>query len=323
MNLFGITSLSTATVFLLTCCVIFVNGATDAVNSVATCISSGSLKIRSAILLSSAFNFLGVLIMGRYFNGVMLTIKETVNVHTGVEKIVSACLLTIILWSCAAWIFGLPTSESHALTSALLGAGAAHGGFAGVDVLQAGKALFGVVFSLVVGCALGFLIGCFLERFLKNNRDSFFKKAQIIGCACMSFMHGGQDGLKFAGIFLLVLDGQKIPFWVILLVSVLMLSGTAIGGKKIIKTVSCDMVRLDKTSGFCADISGALCLFLASVLACPVSTTQTKASAMIGASLLQADAKINRGLLKSMVLAWVITFPACAVISYVMTKIII
>lgn len=306
--------------FLLVCCIVFVNGATDAVNAVASCVCSKSMGVRGAVLLSSVFNFLGVLIMGRYFNGVMHTVSQTVNVENGAESVLIPCILSVIMWAVGAWIFGIPTSESHALTASLIGCGFAYGGLGGVNFLQVSKSLYGLIFSLVVGCAVGFLITLALGKFSQKKYENACKGAQIFGCACMSFAHGGQDGLKLAGLFLLMNNKESLPLWMLGTVSLLMLFGTALGGKKIIKTVCTDMVSLNAYQGFCADISGALCLFLASVTSIPVSTTQVKASAMIGACISDDGGEVNKGVIKNMILTWLVTFPACAVLAFFLTK---
>lgn len=314
-------------VFFLVMCAVFVNGATDAVNSVATCVSSGAMKMKGAVLLSAFFNLLGVITMGVFCNGVALTVKNTLRIRDGenVNTILISILISVALWAIAAWYFGLPTSESHGMIAALAGAGVGAYGIGGVDIGQLMKALYGVVFSSVIACALGFLICLFVKHAFNMKTDRFFKKAQVLACACSSFMHGGQDGVKLAGVFMIAIgDSDRIPIWLLLCVAAVMSAGTATGGKRIIKTIGSDMVCLSYREGFCADVAGAWCLLLASVCGgIPASTTQAKTFAMLGASLSEKNAKINVGIVKNMLAAQILTFPVCFILGAVLTRLLI
>ena len=146
----------------------------------------------------------------------------------------------------------------------------------------------------------------------------------------MSFMHGAQDGQKFMGVILLSLllaNGQstseavEMPVWLMLLCSVVMGLGTSIGGKKIIKSVGMDMVKLEKYQGFSADIAASLSLLFSSVFGIPVSTTHAKTTAIMGVGAVKRISAINFSVVKEMVLTWVLTFPGCGLIGFIMAKI--
>jgi len=96
--------------------------------------------------------------------------------------------------------------------------------------------------------------------------------------------------------------------------------GTSIGGYKIIKSVGMDMVKLETYQGFAADMGGALCLLVASITGIPVSTTHTKTTAIMGVGASKRLSAINWGVVKEMVLAWVLTFPGCGLLGYLMVK---
>ena len=113
---------------------------------------------------------------------------------------------------------------------------------------------------------------------------------------------------------------MKKKIWMMLLCSIVMGVGTSVGGKKIIKSVGMDMVRLEKYQGFSADLAGAACLLLSSVFGIPVSTTHTKTTAIMGVGAVKRLSAINFGVVKDMVLTWVFTFPGCGLISFVMAK---
>lgn len=146
----------------------------------------------------------------------------------------------------------------------------------------------------------------------------------------MAFMHGAQDGQKFMGVLLLGVclingnentSGVALPVWMMLLCSAVMGIGTSIGGKKIIKSVGMDMVKLEKYQGFSADMAGAFCLLLSSVFGIPVSTTHTKTTAIMGVGAVKRLSAINFKVVQDMVLTWVLTFPGCGFIGFLMAKI--
>lgn len=321
----------------LTLGVIFVNGWTDAPNAIATCIGTRSMGVRSAILTSAVFNFLGVLIMTHINSSVASTISNMVDFGTNThEALIALCaaLFSIVVYSVVAARFGIPTSESHSLIAGLSGAAIAmHNGVDGINMQEWIKVIYGLVLSLALGFAIGWIF-CKLITIICANTDrrkanNFFQGAQIFGAAAMSFMHGAQDGQKFIGVLFLgvafcngqnSVSGMIIPVWLMLLCSATMGLGTSVGGEKIIKSVGMDMVKLEKYQGFAADLSAAFCLLISSVFGIPVSTTHTKTSAIMGVGAVKRITAINFGVVKDMMLTWVFTFPGCGLISFVMAK---
>ena len=322
---------------LLTLGVIFVNGWTDAPNAIATCVTTRCMRVRSAVIMAAVFNFLGVFIMTQLNASVASTISNMVdfggNTH---EALIALCaaLFSIVVYSVIASLFGIPTSESHSLIAGLSGAAIAiQSGIGGINMDEWVKVLYGLVASLVIGFAMGWVV-CKLVTVIcagmdRRRTNGFFKYAQIVGAASMSFMHGAQDGQKFIGVLFLgvafcngmsSVSGVVIPIWLMVLCSTVMGLGTSVGGEKIIKSVGMDMVRLEKYQGFSADLSAAFCLLLSSLFGIPVSTTHTKTSAIMGVGAVKRLSAINFGVVKDMVLTWVFTFPGCGLISFAMAK---
>ena len=327
-----------AVTVLLTLGVIFVNGWTDAPNAIATAVTTRSINIRPAIIMSAVFNFLGVLLMTMINSSVASTISNMVDFGTDTQMaLVALCaaLFSIVVYSVGASIFGIPTSESHSLIAGLTGAAlAVQGGLDGVNGQEWIKVIYGLVLSLALGFALGWGI-CKALTIICANMDrrrtnKAFKYAQIFGAAAMSFMHGAQDGQKFIGVLLLGVafcNGQpdlvnaSIPIWLMMLCSITMGVGTSVGGEKIIKSVGMDMVKLETFQGFSADLAGAVCILLSTLTGIPVSTTHTKTSAMMGVGAVKRLSAINFSVVKDMMLTWVFTFPGCGLISFVMAKV--
>lgn len=320
---------------ILTLAVIMVNGWTDAPNAIATAVSTRSLKPKTAIVVAAIFNFLGVLVMTMVNSSVAQTIFNMVDFggdsHLALVALCAA-LFAIVLWATVAWWFGIPTSESHALIAGISGAAIAlQRGIKGINFNEWVKVLYGLLLSIGLGFVMGWLIVKIVESLFggvnRTKTYAFFKDAQILGSAGMAFMHGAQDGQKFMGVFMLgmfLAKGQsgvtsfQIPLWLIVLCSAVMAFGTSIGGYRIIKAVGMDMVKLEKYQGFSADLAGVICLFIASTSGLPVSTTHTKTTAVMGVGAAKRVSSVNWGIVKEMVMAWILTFPGCGLIGFLM-----
>ncbi|MDF2511940.1 MAG: putative rane protein [Herbinix sp.] len=317
--------------------VILVNGWTDAPNAIATCVSTRSISPKNAIIMAAIFNFLGVLVMTMVNNSVAMTIYKMVDFGNNPKNaLVALCaaLFAIVVWATAAWAFGIPTSESHALIAGITGAALALQGGQGINGAEWIKVVYGLFLSTILGFGSGFvitkIIGFICKSMDRRKTGAFFQKGQVVGGAAMAFMHGAQDGQKFMGVFLLgvfLAKGQgnvtnfSIPIWLMVLCSAVMALGTSIGGYKIIKTVGMGMVKLGTFQGFSADLAATFCLWLASTTGIPVSTTHTKTTAIMGVGAAKRVSSVNWSVVKEMIYAWVLTFPGCGLLGYVMAYI--
>ena len=318
------------TATLLTLGVIFVNGWTDAPNAIVSCVCSNTLSMRKAVFTAAICNLAGVLIMTFINSSVAKNIFECADFSDSEYGHAALCaaLASVIILAVGAWIFGIPTSESHAIISALIGAAAACK--AAVNLRVIAYTFIGLILSVAGGCIIGYFLFRYMKR--KTYKKKKLKRLQILGAVLMSFMHGAQDGQKFMGVILLSVllsNGQnttvtvQMPIWIMLLCSVVMALGTSIGGKKIIKSVGMDMVKLEKYQGFSADIAASICLLISSVFGLPVSTTHAKTTAIMGVGAVRRISAINFSVVKDMVLTWVLTFPGCGLIGFLMAKLFI
>ncbi|MDD4680467.1 MAG: inorganic phosphate transporter [Clostridia bacterium] len=324
---------------LLVLSVVFVNGWTDAPNAIGSAVATKVLRPRLAIIVAVIFNFLGVLLMTYISSEVADTITNMVDFGpSGSEQsliVLTAAMFSIVIWAVAAWYFGIPTSESHALIAGITGAALALGGVSAVNMKEWSKVLVGLVVSSVLGFGAGFGVARFIEKaFRRVNRqkaESFFSKGQAAAASVMAFLHGAQDGQKFMGVFMiaLFLNGMAektaegtfvIPIGVMVLCSVVMGLGTMVGGWRIIKTVGMDMVKMQTYQGFSSDIAAGACLLFASLTGIPVSTTHTKTTAIMGVGTSRRASSVNWRIALEMIYAWVLTFPGCGLIGYLMAK---
>ncbi len=321
----------------LTLGVILVNGWTDAPNAIATCVSTRAIEARKAIVMAAVFNFLGVLVMTAINSSVAFTIYNMVDFGgDSHEALIALCaaMAAIVIWATAAWYFGIPTSESHALIAGISGAAVAiQNSFAGINGAEWIKVIYGIVLSTLLGFGLGFAssqltVLCFRHQ-NRLRAGRFFSKAQVAGGAAMAFMHGAQDGQKFMAIFLLgaaFAGGQAdaasftVPLWLMALCSAVMGLGTSIGGYRIIKSVGMDMVKLKPYQGFAADLAATLCLLLSTLTGIPVSTTHTKTTAIMGVGAARRMSNVNWSIVRELVLTWVFTFPGCGLLGFGMAK---
>lgn len=318
--------------------VIFVNGWTDAPNAIATAIATRVLAPRTAITMAVMCNFSGALVMTLINSKVAETISNIVSFHgqgNAPQIVMAAALFSIVVWSVGAWYFGIPTSESHSLIAGLTGAALALGGMDAVNMQEWLKVIIGLVLSTICGFGLGFLMTKIITIVFapvpRKKANKIFTCGQAIGAAANAFLHGAQDGQKFMGVFMLALfyngiversaDGYfSLPIPIMLLCSIVMGTGTSVGGMRIIKSVGMDMVKLEKYQGFSADLSTACCLLTASIAGIPVSTTHTKTTAIMGVGAARRLSSVDWLIVREMILAWILTFPCCGVIAFIMAK---
>jgi len=327
------------TIISLVLAVVFVNGWTDAPNAIATAVSTRVLRPRAAIIMAIFLNLLGALLMTAINAQVAETISKMVVFDTKIGNealvVLAAGMFAIVVWATAAWYFGIPTSESHALIAGLTGAALALNGIGGVNMDEWKKVILGLVISSVMGLVLGYLVVKLIELLFRNVQRSvannIFSKGQVFAAGAMAFLHGAQDGQKFMGVFMLALylngavektasGGFIIPLWVIIVCSLVMGLGTSVGGWRIIKAVGMDMVKLQKHQGFAADLAAAVCLLFSTLFGLPVSTTHTKTTAIVGVGAARRLSGVDWNIVKDMVAAWVLTFPGCGIIGYGMAK---
>lgn len=324
-------------VTLLNIGVIIVNGATDAPNAIATAVSTRAMKPRHAIIMAAVFNFLGLLLVSLVSTAVAHTIFSMVdfggNSHQALTALMAA-MVAIIVWGAAAWWFGIPTSQSHSLIAGLTGAAiAVQGGLDAINGAEWMKVVYGILLSTLLGFGLGWINYKVIGRMCRNvdrlKANSFFKWAQICSGAGVAFMHGAQDGQKFMSIGLLGIalafgmetsGATEFPLWLMIICSAAMSLGTLLGGKRIIKSVAMDMVSLEKYQGVAASLSTVITLFVASMTGMPVSTSHCSTASIMGVGASKSFRRVNWGVARRMVWAWVLTFPCCGFIGWALAK---
>jgi PiT family inorganic phosphate transporter len=230
-------------------------------------------------------------------------------------------LLGAIIWNLITWTLGLPSSSSHALIGGLSGAGIA---FGGVETLQLDKIAKTIYFiplaplmGLVVGSFMMFIVYWLFRRFRPQKVDRVFRVGQLFSAGLYSIGHGGNDAQKTAGVIWVVMiaggmlsPGDSAPYWIFVASYAAMAFGTAIGGWRIVKTMGMGLTHLKPVGGFCAEVAGAVTLFVATHFKIPVSTTHTITGAIVGVGSITNARGIRWALAARIVYAWVLTIPA-------------
>ena len=299
------------------------NGLHDAANSVATIVSTRVLRPRTAVIWAAFFNFIAFLVFG-------LSVAETVGKGIINPDIVDAAvifgaLMGAIVWNLLTWFAGIPSSSSHALIGGLVGAGTAKAGLASVVWSGLLKTTAGIAFSPALGfaiaVALSVAVAWIFMRFTPFMADGIFRSLQFVSASLYSLGHGGNDAQKTMGIIAVLLYSQgqleggfHVPFWVVLACQAAMGLGTLFGGWRIVHTMGSKITRLTPQQGFCAETGGAITLFLATHFGVPVSTTHTIAGAIIGVGAARRMPAVRWGIAKDIVIAWIVTIPASAMI---------
>jgi len=302
----------------------FLNGLHDAANSIATIVSTRVLRPQYAVFWAAFFNFIAFLFFG-------LHVAETLG--TGIidpaivtPQVIFAALVGAIVWNIVTWVFGIPSSSSHALVGGLVGAGLMKTGFSSIVWSGLLKTAGAIVMSPAVGFFLALLLILVVSWIFVRQTpfavDRTFRILQFVSASLYSLGHGGNDAQKTMGIIAVLLYSQgylsggfHVPLWVVLSCQGAMALGTLCGGWRIVHTMGSKITRLNPMQGFCAETGGALTLFGATWLGIPVSTTHTITGAIIGVGAARRLSAVRWGLAGNIVIAWVVTLPAAATIS--------
>ena len=314
---------------------IFVNGSTDAANSIADAVGTRSITFENAVILAVVANFVGLVGATMLSGAVADTISNMVDfggdAHAALVSL-AAAMVAIVVWAGVAWYFGIPTSESHALIAGLSGAAiAVSGGIAGINMGQWMKVIYGLVLSTIMGFTLGFLsTKAIREIFATANLSSMnrlFGGLQVAGAGFGALMHGAQDGQKFmstATLAVMLAKGTGVsqvegyPLWLMVACALIMAVGTGVGGRKIVLTVGTKMVPMEKYQGAAASMSDGFSLLISTILGLPVSTTHTKSCAIMGAGAAKSVRSVNWQIAGDLVMTWILTFPGCGLLGYVL-----
>ena len=301
----------------------FLNGLHDAANSIATVVSTRVLRPQVAVLWAAFFNFIAFLFFGLH---VAETVgKGIVDPDIVDPAVIFGALMGAIAWNVITWAAGIPSSSSHALIGGLIGAGTAKAGLPAIVWSGVTKTAVAIFLSPTIGMLVALLLvlitSWIFARVNAQLADRIFRRLQLVSAALYSLGHGGNDAQKTMGIIAVLLFSQgmlggefHVPFWVVITCQAAMGLGTLFGGWRIVHTMGSKITRLTPHQGFCAETGGAIMLFSATSLGIPVSTTHTITGCIMGVGAARRASAVRWGVAGNIVIAWVITLPAAALI---------
>ena len=305
----------------------YTNGFHDAANAIATSVSTRALTPRIALVMAAVMNFVGAFLGQKVASTVSDVIVPGGSPTHGLV-IVMAGLLGAIAWNLFTWYFGLPSSSSHALIGGLVGAALASGSVVHWPVII-DKVLIPMILSPLVGFALSFaLMLGIMWAFRRRNPQRTqrgFRLAQSLSAAAMALGHGLQDAQKTMGVIFLALltggfvsSGDGLPIWVIVAAATAISLGTYSGGWRIMRTLGRRIIHLDPARGFASETVAASVLYTtAFVFEAPISTTHIITSSVMGAGATKRLSAVRWGVAKTILVAWVSTFPAAGLMAAV------
>ncbi|MGZ4572796.1 MAG: anion permease [Blastococcus sp.] len=301
----------------------FTNGFHDTANAMATSISTGAFRPRTAVAVAAVLNL----------TGAFLSVKVAKTISGGLvdEKLINptvifAGLVGAILWNLVTWFLGLPSSSSHALFGGLIGATWVAGGADAIHfdaVLN--KIVLPAVLSPVVAALIAVTVTYLAFRITARARPDVvgrgFRLGQRVSASMVALAHGTNDAQKTMGVITLTLitaglvaPGSAPPYWVVLAAGSAIGLGTYVGGWRIIRTLGRRVSDIHPVQGFTAETTSAAVILSSTHLGLPLSTTQVCTGSILGAGAGRRLASVNWGIVGRIVLAWGFTLPSAAVV---------
>lgn len=315
----------------------FINGFHDSANSIATIVGTRVLSPLAAVIWAGFFNFAALFTVGTAVAKAIS--KGFVNTDIVTPNVILGGLIGAIAWNLITWLYGIPSSSSHALIGGYAGAAIGKAGWAAITWGEKWiQTLSFIVISPVVGLIAGFtlmvIIYWVFKRITPARVDRFFRVAQLISSASLSLAHGGNDAQKTMGIIVgllisvkpitavqtgfwhhLYVSNDSVPLWVKIAAYSAISLGTLFGGWRIVHTMGSRITRLRPVGGFCAETGGALAITLASHFGIPVSTTHTITGSIVGVGATNRLSAVRWGIARRIVWAWLITIPAAGLMA--------
>jgi inorganic phosphate transporter, PiT family len=301
----------------------FTNGFHDTANAVATSVSTRALSPRLAVLVAAAANLAGAFVTTAVAKVVG---KGIINSSLATTTVIFAALLGAITWNLITWWVGLPSSSSHALIGGLVGAAIANSGAAGVH-------WHGLVHSVIIpalvappiafGAAFGLLLVIFwLFRWVSPARGNRgFRLGQLASGTFVAFTHGANDAQKTMGVIALALFSYGaighfyIPAWVKVAAGLAIAAGTYVGGWRIMRTLGQRLYKMEPPAGFSSQACAGATIYLATRYGYPLSTTHVISGAVLGSGSTRRLSAVRWGIAGNIVVAWVLTLPAAALVA--------
>ncbi len=301
----------------------FTNGFHDTANAVATSVSTRALSPRLAVAVAAVANLAGAFVT----TAVATTVgKGIIDANLATEKTVLAAVIGAIVWNLITWWQGLPSSSSHALIGGLIGAALVQSGVDGVEwhgVVHKVMIPALVAPTLALGGAFLVLLGIYwIFRWMTPGlANRSFRLGQLASGTFVAFTHGANDAQKTMGVIALALfahgsiDTFYIPTWVKVAAGVAIAAGTYVGGWRIMRTLGQRVFQMDAPAGFAAQATSGAVIYASTRYGYPLSTTHVVSGSVMGSGATKRLSAVRWGIAGNMVVAWVLTIPAAALVA--------
>ncbi len=301
----------------------FTNGFHDTANIVATSISTHAMRPRFAITMAALLNFAGAFIS---LEVAATVAKDVVEAGAITPPVVFAGLVGAIAWNLTTWWFGLPSSSSHALIGGVVGSAFAA---VGADAILSDGILGKVLIPALIAPTVAFVAAVLainvaygiVGRERPGPVTRGFRLGQVASGGLLALAHGTNDAQKTMGIITLALIANgslganaDVPFWVVVSAATAIALGTYFGGWRIIRTMGTRIIKMDAAQGFSAQGAGAAVILTSTHFGVPLSTTQVISGGVMGAGAGKRVSAVRWGVAGNIVVAWLLTLPAAAVI---------
>jgi len=195
----------------------------------------------------------------------------------------------------------------------------------------------GYIWAVAVALLVAFIGKLFIARIKFDestekkhhyaNVEKVFAVLMVVTACCMAFAHGSNDVANAIGP-LAAVEGivsnngeiakkTALAWWILPLGGLGIVAGLALFGHRVMETIGKGITHLTPSRGFAAELAAACTVVIASGTGLPISTTQTLVGAVLGVGMARGIAAINIGVVRNIVVSWVITLPAGAGMSII------
>ena len=300
----------------------YTNGFHDSANAMAGPIATGAIRPRTAVILGAFLNLVGAClstavaktISGGFFDDQLIT-----------PSIILAGLVGAIVWNLMTWLFGLPSSSSHALFGGLIGAVIVGAGIASVHgwVIVSKVLLPAIVAPLVAGIAAAWatrLAYRITRRTPSVHTGTGFKYGQAFTASMVALAHGTSDGQKTMGVITLVLIAANLQaagtgpqMWVIMISALAIGLGTYSGGWRIMRAMGKGIVEIETPQGAASGAATSATILASAHFGFGLSTTHVSTGSILGSGV-GRGAEVRWSVARRMVSAWLLTLPGAALV---------
>lgn len=305
----------------------FTNGFHDTANAMATPIATGAIKPKTAVALAAVLNLIGAFLsteVAKTISGGLINEGDG-GVHI-TPQLILAGLIGAIVWNMITWIYGLPSSSSHALFGGLIGAAVVGAGLHAVNfsVVLSKVIIPAIAAPLIAGTSAYVctrLAYSITRRYANANRRGAFKYGQIFSSSLVALAHGTNDAQKTMGVITLLLIAAQMQepgtgphFWVIATCAFAIALGTYLGGWRIIDTLGTKLTEVRPAQGLSAETSTAAAILASSHLGFALSTTQVASGSVLGSGLGRKGADVKWSTAGKIASGWLLTLPAAGAV---------